>query len=150
MQHPQLAMVCTIRTLFLIRTYLRYAYDVLSYVTRMLNVGECVPPGGLTGCNFTNTTTSRGVGVLTLLHLARPDIYPFRPYRVHRVKKMRPLATHVAWSVCLSVGYNREPCKTAEPIKMPFGLWNRVGRRNRISGGDPTEGEILGICPVPL
>jgi len=50
---------------------------------------------------------------------------------------MRPLATHVAWSVCLSVGHNRVPCKTAEPIKMPFGLWNRVGRRNRISGGDP-------------
>jgi len=35
----------------------------------------------------------------------------------------------VEWFVCRSVLlYNdREPCKTAEPIEMPFGTWTRVG-----------------------
>jgi len=27
------------------------------------------------------------------------------------------------------------PTKTAEPVKMPFGLWTRVGPRNRVLGG---------------
>jgi len=31
--------------------------------------------------------------------------------------------------VCLSVCHDSEPCRTAEPIKMPFGLWTRVGPR---------------------
>jgi len=33
-------------------------------------------------------------------------------------------------------GHCAVPCaKTAEPIKMPFGLWARVGRRNRVLEG---------------
>ena len=41
----------------------------------------------------------------------------------------------VAWSVCvcLSVGYVHGPCKTAEPIEMPFGGLNRVGSSNNES-----------------
>jgi len=35
----------------------------------------------------------------------------------------------VCWSVGLSVCYTSEPCKTAEPIKMPFGLSTRVSPR---------------------
>jgi len=27
----------------------------------------------------------------------------------------------------LSLRHSREPCKTDEPIEMPFGLWTRVG-----------------------
>ena len=27
------------------------------------------------------------------------------------------------------------PAKTAEPIEMPFGLWNRVGPRKHVLGG---------------
>jgi len=47
--------------------------------------------------------------------------------------RMRPVATDaVAWSVCLSVhvsvGRNREHCKTDEL----FGLWTRGGLRNRV------------------
>jgi len=36
---------------------------------------------------------------------------------------MRPIVTDVARSVCLSVcvGHTRAPCKTPEPIEMPFG-----------------------------
>jgi len=30
------------------------------------------------------------------------------------------------------IHHDREPCKTAEPITMPFGLWTRVGPRNRV------------------
>jgi len=37
---------------------------------------------------------------------------------------MRPIATDgVAWSVGLSVCNDREPCKTSEPIEMPFAMW---------------------------
>ena len=27
----------------------------------------------------------------------------------------------------VSVGHNREPYKTVEPIEVPFGMWTRVG-----------------------
>jgi len=41
---------------------------------------------------------------------------------------MRSIATGwVAWAVGLSVWHSSEPCKTAEPIEMPFRLWIRVG-----------------------
>jgi len=45
-------------------------------------------------------------------------------------------ADRVAWSVCLSVS----PAKTAEPIKMPFGVW--IGSRNHVldGGRDPCMG----------
>jgi len=36
--------------------------------------------------------------------------------------------------VCLLVTTVR-PTETAEPIEMPFGLWNRVGPRNHVLGG---------------
>jgi len=50
---------------------------------------------------------------------------------------MRPIVTDiVAWSVCRSVSHDREPCKTAEPIDMPFELWTQVGPRNHVLGGD--------------
>jgi len=52
--------------------------------------------------------------------------------------------------VCLSVGrsvcHNLEPCKTAEPIDMPFRVWTRVGaRNNELDGGLdlPREGAVL-------
>jgi len=35
--------------------------------------------------------------------------------------------------------------KTAEPIEMPFGLWARMGRKNRVSDGDP---EVLRHVPM--
>jgi len=41
----------------------------------------------------------------------------------------------VAWSVCLSVTVV-SPAKTAEPIKMPFGLWTWVSPRNHVLDGD--------------
>jgi len=37
--------------------------------------------------------------------------------------------------VCLSICHSREPCKTAEPIEMPFGLWTRVGPGNHVLHG---------------
>ena len=63
---------------------------------------------------------------------------------------MRPIVTDtVAWSICRSVCrsicHTSEPCKTAEPIEMPFGLRTRVGPMNRVldCGPDPPwEGEI--------
>ena len=46
---------------------------------------------------------------------------------------MRPIVTDgVAWSVCLSVCQNREPCKTAELIEMPFGMCTQVGPRKHV------------------
>jgi len=35
----------------------------------------------------------------------------------------------VSTMVCLSVSYNREPSKAAEPIKMLFEIWTLVGSR---------------------
>ena len=40
-------------------------------------------------------------------------------------------------SVGLPVCHDREPCKTAEPIEMPFRLWIRVGPRNRVVDWSP-------------
>ena len=37
----------------------------------------------------------------------------------------------VCWSGCLSVTI-MSPAKTAEPVEMPFGLWTRLGPRNRV------------------
>jgi len=53
--------------------------------------------------------------------------------------------------VCVSVGYNREPYKTDEPIEVAIGTWTRVGPRNHVLGGGPDtsrEGALLGgyIC----
>ena len=41
----------------------------------------------------------------------------------------------VEWSVRRSVGHDHEPCKTAQPIDMPFGLWTRVRQRKHVLGG---------------
>jgi len=61
---------------------------------------------------------------------------------------MRPVVTdRVAWSVGLLVCHNRESCKTAETIDMPFGLWAWVGQRNHVSDGvqiAAREGAIFG------
>ena len=53
-------------------------------------------------------------------------------------------------SVCLSVTLV-SPAKTAEPIEMSFGLWTRVGPRNRVLDGvqiPPCEGAILRGQPI--
>jgi len=50
---------------------------------------------------------------------------------------MQPVATDkVARSVGLSV-MTLSPEKAAKPIKMPFGIWTRVGPRNDILSADP-------------
>jgi len=59
---------------------------------------------------------------------------------------MRPIVTdQVAWSVSLSDTLV-SPAKTAEPIKMPFGLRTQVGPRKHVLDRDPDppwEGAIL-------
>ena len=48
---------------------------------------------------------------------------------------MRPIVTDgVAWSVSLSVTVV-SPTETSEPIKMPFGMWTRVGPRKHVLDG---------------
>jgi len=52
-----------------------------------------------------------------------------------------------AWSVCLLVT-TKSCAKTAEPIKIPSGMWTRVGPRNLVLGGGPDlpkEGANLGV-----
>jgi len=34
---------------------------------------------------------------------------------------------NTTWSVCRSICHFRKPCKTAEPIEMPFGVWSGLG-----------------------
>ena len=44
----------------------------------------------------------------------------------------------VVCHVCVSVGLSVtivSPAKTAESIEMPFGLWTRIGPRNRVLDG---------------
>jgi len=50
---------------------------------------------------------------------------------------MQPIATDVAWSVCVCMSVclldtTMSPASMDEPIKMPFGLWTRVGPRNNL------------------
>ena len=51
---------------------------------------------------------------------------------------MRPNATHVAWSVCVSACVPVSvtavsPAKTDEPIEMPLGTWTRGMKKPSIS-----------------
>jgi len=39
-------------------------------------------------------------------------------------------------SVGVSVGRDREPTETVEPITVRFGVWTRVGKNDDVSGGD--------------
>jgi len=51
---------------------------------------------------------------------------------------MRPLFTdRVARFVGLSVCHSSEPCKTAQPIEMPFRILARIAVRNRVLDGGP-------------
>ena len=58
----------------------------------------------------------------------------FRPHRsttyVDAAYCYRPSSV-----VCRSVCHTSEPCKTAKPIKMPFGLTTRVGPGNHVLDG---------------
>ena len=70
---------------------------------------------------------------------------------MHRVQRLWPLATYVAWFVCLfvcvcvslSVGHtNMHPTKMDEPIKVLFGMQTQVGPeppmgRCNFCGGTP-------------
>ena len=59
-----------------------------------------------------------------------------RTHHMHGV----PLATHVAWSVCVSVCLALQKLK--EPIEMPFSLLTAVGPPNHVLGEilDPPMG----------
>jgi len=48
------------------------------------------------------------------------------------------LSSVVCVLICLSVSHDHKPCKTAEPVEMPFGLWTYMGPKNRVlhSGAD--------------
>jgi len=52
-----------------------------------------------------------------------------RPTYVDAAYCYRP-SSLVCRSVGLSVSHGGEPCKTAEPIELPFGIWARVGSSN--------------------
>jgi len=57
---------------------------------------------------------------------------------MHRSTTYVDAACYCRWSgvVCLSVSlsvcHDCEPCRTAEPIEMPFGMWTWVGPRKHI------------------
>jgi len=48
----------------------------------------------------------------------------------------------VGQSVCLFVGHDREPCKTAEPIEMPFGGWLMWAQGTTYSMGSSSDKSI--------
>jgi len=57
-------------------------------------------------------------------------------------QKMRPIPTHVAWSVYVSVcllGMSVSCAKAEKPIEMPFEVWTCMGPRSR----------VLVVCPDP-
>jgi len=49
----------------------------------------------------------------------------------------------VCQSVCLSVCHSREPCKKAEPIEMPFGLWTRLGPESQLLSNSAHKPKFL-------
>jgi len=74
-------------------------------------------------------------------------------------KRVLLLQSGVPWSVCRTVCrsvYRSDtivsPSETAEPIKMPFGVWTRVGPRKRVRWGpDPrAKGRFLGEKVRPV
>ena len=68
-------------------------------------------------------------------------------------RRISVVCLFVCRSVCLLVCHDCEPCKTAEPIEMPFGLWTRVGPGNHVLNGgtDSTvEGASFGRKCFPL
>ena len=69
---------------------------------------------------------------------------------------MHPVAQDgVACSVGLSHCKDQDPCKMAEPIKMPFGMLTQMGPRNYVLDGvqipatkrGTVEGDVVGISP---
>jgi len=77
----------------------------------------------------------------------------FRPH--DSTTLMRPIATDevashvVCLSVCLSVT-TVSPAETSEPIKMPFGMWTRVGptRKGQFCGRKGAGQRHSGTCPT--
>jgi len=62
--------------------------------------------------------------------------------RHYAKRQKRTTATHVAWSACLSVGHEREPCKNGRTDRAAFwGLgWELgVGPWYRVLSGDPDQ-----------
>jgi len=56
----------------------------------------------------------------------------------------------VGMSVCRSACHTSEPCKTAAPIEMPFGLRTWVGPGNHVLDGGPDPLMGLRRMGVPL
>jgi len=67
---------------------------------------------------------------------------------------MRPIVTDgIAWSVGPSVGlpYDRdEPCKTAEPIGMPFEMWTRVNPKKHALDGSIHLRHVAKTIEAPI
>jgi len=68
---------------------------------------------------------------------------------------MRPtVKDRVAWSVCrsvcLSVCHTSEPCKTAEPIEMPFGTWTRPREPYRWGDGGAYWRDLANTFELPI
>jgi len=82
-------------------------------------------------------------GVLVFLlgpaHLRTFALYNLtHPLLLGHIAVLRIDATYcytdgVAWSLCRSVGDSREHCE--QPIKMPSGMWTRVGPRKHVLDG---------------
>jgi len=64
---------------------------------------------------------------------------------------MWPIAARVAWTVCLSVGCERETHQTYEPIWMPSRMWTLKGKKNHVLPGSPDpppwNGDKTWACP---
>ena len=63
---------------------------------------------------------------------------------------MRPIAADVAWSMWLLIT-TRSRAKTAQPIKMSFEVWTRVGAGNHVLGGGwvlQRKGQFMGHFPA--
>jgi len=64
---------------------------------------------------------------------------------------MWPIAARVAWTVCLSVGCERETHQTYEPIWMPSRMWTLGGKKNHVLPGSPDpppwNGDKTWACP---
>ena len=66
--------------------------------------------------------------------------------------QVRPIATDVAWSVCLCLLVTAMSCaKTAEPIEMLFGVRTFVGPKNHVlvpQGNGHLWGHLTARCKV--
>lgn len=72
-----------------------------------------------------------------MISLSKSDFIIITLHRMHNITMLLIGRDKVAWSVCecVSLLITTNPCKTAEPIEIPLGMWTCGGSSNHVLDG---------------